>query len=328
MRIRKGYRKKAEKRRGKAGIILATLLFLLFLMPYGISFFAETDREVIHDEDDPSPAPFVICKNLLGRTRIPLETYLEGMMAAVIPAQYHQETLKAQAVILRSRCFFHAETENGEYVIPEDKLQDMYLTKVQRQSLWGDDFEEYDSRIRQAIEDTRGIIMMWEEKLINPPFFRVSNGTTRSSQVYRKYEQFYEYIKRVECKNDIRSEDYADLITVPKQEFKNIIAKLLKRETWQMEKIILHRDESDYVKEVQIGTDWIDGEAFRAAFGLPSAGFSFRDEPAEIHIESKGMGHGFGFSQFEANEQAVDGETWRDVLFYFFRDIKLEKIVS
>ena len=45
-----------------------------------------------------------------------------------------------------------------------------------------------------------------------------------------------------------------------------------------------------------------------------------------IEIKTKGIGHGYGFSQYSANQLALEGEDYRFLLNYFFSNITLEKI--
>ena len=46
----------------------------------------------------------------------------------------------------------------------------------------------------------------------------------------------------------------------------------------------------------------------------------------KIEIQTKGMGHGFGFSQYEANQLAKSGESYEQLLHCFFENFSLEKI--
>jgi stage II sporulation protein D len=94
----------------------------------------------------------------------------------------------------------------------------------------------------------------------------------------------------------------------------------------KLKKIILYKDENGYVKEVGVNGKKIKGEVFRQAFGLASASFSLDKIDAIIEIQTKGIGHGFGFSQWEANCLAKEGSSYEELLQHFFENISLEKI--
>ena len=108
--------------------------------------------------------------------------------------------------------------------------------------------------------------------------------------------------------------------------FVEILKKLVDLSTDKIEKIDLYRDANNYVKEVQIGEEVIDGEEFREAFDLVSSSFSLDKIDDVIEIQTKGMGHGFGFSQYEANQLAISGRDYTYLLNCFFENITLEKV--
>ena len=88
----------------------------------------------------------------------------------------------------------------------------------------------------------------------------------------------------------------------------------------------VEKDEKHYVKEVEIGEKIIDWEEFRKALGLVSSCYFLEKVNENIEIKTKGMGHGYGFSQYGANRLALKGQDYRYLLNYFFSNITLEKI--
>ena len=63
----------------------------------------------------------------------------------------------------------------------------------------------------------------------------------------------------------------------------------------------------------------------RAALGLPSACFYFSQLEGRVRITVKGLGHGLGMSQYGANEMAKEGKDYREILNYYYQDIRIEK---
>ena len=97
-----------------------------------------------------------------------------------------------------------------------------------------------------------------------------------------------------------------------------------------MEAMNLERDKANYVTEVSIGNERISGEVFRTAFSLNSSCFTVEKEnngmiEGAIIIKTKGVGHGIGFCQYGANEEAKKGCDFIEILNYFFTDIMIEK---
>jgi stage II sporulation protein D len=320
-----------KKRRETGRKLWSALLFFLFF-PYLCSYFAKTDRQEVSlaGNTDNGGQVWVVQNQLWGEKKIPLEEYLEGMLAATIPGEYEPETLKAQAILLRSRCMSLAQEENGEKVISASLLEDSYLSPKQRRKLWQEEAEatasDMEEKIKLALEETAGLILTWEGEYIDPPFFRLGSGRTRNTEEYQEEYGQWDYVDSVECEHDITAEGYKNKIVVKETEFKRKLADLLELDSWETEKIILCRDEADYVKSLQTASGEIDGEDFRYAFDLYSSCFTLTQEGSDLVIETKGLGHGFGFDQYEANEQAKEGKNARELLSFFFSKTSLEKM--
>ncbi|MBQ2400977.1 MAG: hypothetical protein II311_03065 [Lachnospiraceae bacterium] len=86
---------------------------------------------------------------------------------------------------------------------------------------------------------------------------------------------------------------------------------------------IVERDGSGYVKQVQIGQKTYTGEEVQYALGLTSACYSFERLDGKIRVICKGIGHGYGFAQFGANEMAKAGRTYEELLKYYFQNVEI-----
>lgn len=317
-------KRETTKRRDAKGFVFAALLFF-FLFPYLFSNFSQTTTQEIEIMGYEGKI-WVAIEKLWGKEKVLLEEYLAGMMAATIPADYEMETLKAQAVMLRSFCMSYMEKEDGIKVISDENLKEHFFTEEECRSLWQDKFDANIERMRQAVGATEGMVMVWKEQIINPSFFRVSNGMTRDITEYMVHKENWEYMKQVSCSEDIKSSEYIHYIQISQKDFKKKMAKLLEERTWKMEKIILTRDSAGYVKELQVGNKKINGEDFRYEMELPSSCFTLERAGDNIEIQVKGMGHGFGFSQYEANQQAKLEKDFITLLNLFFQNFQLEKV--
>ena len=316
-------RKKEKRGDRKVVLLLALLFFLLF--PYIISNFSKVEKQTIAVEKVPGQI-YVLEKKIWGGQKIPLEKYLIGMMAATIPGNYEMETLKAQAIILRSYCMNHMKKENGEKVIYDDELKKYYFTEQEYEELWGGTTGSYFSKMKNAVEETKGIILVCNGDIVEPPFSRMSNGKTRDITEYVIRKENFEYMKTVVCSMDEMAKDFVQYIEISQKEFTNRISKLINIKSEEIDKIVLYRDTNDYVKEIQIGEQVVDGEEFRQTFELISSSFSLDKIDDMIEIQTKGVGHGFGFSQYEANQLAIEGSDYIYLLNHFFNNITFEKV--
>ena len=316
--------KKREKRREKAGIFLPALLFFI-MFPYIISGFSGKEKQTFVNEEVPGQV-WVVQKRIWGIQKVPLEEYLIGMMAATIPAEYEPETLKAQAIILRSFCINHMEKENGEKVIHDDTVKEYYMQVSQCEELWEENTETYLQKLQAAVEETKGIIVVCEGDIVEPSFCRMSNGKTRDVTEYIRRREKYSYMKSVACDSDKMAVDYIQYVKFLRKDFEEIIKTMISDKNAKLEKLIIYRDKNNYVKEIHIGEEVIDGEEFRKNFDLVSSCYFLEVIDNAIEIQTKGIGHGFGFSQYEANQLAQKGNNHTYLLKYFFDNIELEKV--
>ena len=67
-----------------------------------------------------------------------------------------------------------------------------------------------------------------------------------------------------------------------------------------------------------------DGTETEGGRLLPSGYFSMEKAPCQsVILSGRGYGHGVGMSQTAACEMAKQGESYTDILEYFFNDIRL-----
>ena len=86
---------------------------------------------------------------------------------------------------------------------------------------------------------------------------------------------------------------------------------------------IVERDSAGYVKHVQIGQKTYTGEEVQYALGLNSCCFSFEHLKGKIRVICKGIGHGYGFAQFGANEMEKSGSDYVGLLNHYFQNIEI-----
>lgn len=316
--------KRTTKRREARGILFATLLFF-FLFPYVFSNFSKIEKQEVEIEEAQGKV-WVAKEKIWGKEKVLLEDYLVGMMVATIPVEYEVETLKAQAVLLRSFCMSFMEKQDGIKIISDEQLKEHYFTEEQARVIWEENYDINITKMKEAVKSTEGMVLVWQGQILNPPFFRVSNGMTRDITEYMVHIDEWAYMKQAKCGEDIKSPEYIHYIQISQKDFKKKMAKLLGEYTWKMEKITLTRDSAGYVKELQVGENTLSGEDFRYEMELPSACFTLERVEDNIEIQVKGMGHGFGFSQYQANQQAKLGKDFITLLNLFFQNFQLEKI--
>ena len=232
---------------------------------------------------------------------------------------YETETMKAQAVLLRTQLWKLMLKEEEPIRIQEEEL--FYNREISLEEL-------QTGRYKEAIRETDGLCLSYDNMPIQAAYFAVSNGQTRDAAGLWG-EDSYPYLKSVSCSGDILSKDYQSVKNVSKNEFCKIAASLFSNEVskeniWENLEFIY--DEAGYVINVRYQEFVCSGETFRYAFGLSSAAFGVKWQQDEVIFTVKGVGHGFGMSQYGANRKALEGDLFDEILQYYFFQTELVKI--
>ena len=84
-------------------------------------------------------------------------------------------------------------------------------------------------------------------------------------------------------------------------------------------------DAADYVMEVQIGNQMVQGERIKEILSLPSSCFTVQISGNQVRFLCKGRGHGLGMSQYGAEQMALEGKDYKEILNTFFPELNIEK---
>ena len=282
-------------------------LIILFLLPYIISVFINGKNAVQGADSDNA------------------SVYLAGILAGETDGGYEIEALKAQAVVLRTELY---RTEKEKQTI-----LDKCLTQTQMKKKWGPKYEENLKKCQQAAQETKGIVLWYHETFAWAPFHQSSNGKTRDVQEVLGNAD-YPYITAKECPLDKAAEDEIQVHLIEYKEIQKRCREFLVAEEQKKAENgygyedfeIQEWDSSGYVRKMRIGETICTGDQFRDALKLPSSSFSFYEGPHGLKIATVGKGHGFGMSQWTAQEMAKDGKNYEEILQFFYEGTELHHI--
>lgn len=306
---------------------LGAVLLFCILLPYVIATL--TGNVKIDGKLDIEDEIMVIYESDNGVEKIPLETYMVGALAASIPEDFESETIKAQAVLLRTNIL--RMYQDGEYKgkneIELKSTGQEYLTVNQMKRKWEGEFGQNYKRLQTLNALVKGEKLCYQGILITAPYFYCSAGSTRSGNEVLGSDDF-PYLQPAACRTDLSVEDCGYVITYPEKEFFERVEVLSKSaadkaDFW--DKLELTRDGAGYVDTVSMDGRQFTGEAFRRALGLRSACFEIKQQGDRVKIETRGLGHGLGMSQCYANHMAEQGADYKEILNYFFSGVELVK---
>jgi stage II sporulation protein D len=261
---------------------------------------------------------------------VPLESYVAGVVSGEMPAEFEVEALKSQALAARTYIVDRLVKNNFTDVPKNSHVTDtvkhqVYLDDKQLRERWGSSYAWKIQRIHQAISETEGKILTYEEKPIIATFFSTSNGYTENSEDY--WGQKIPYLRSVAVPWDKISPRYEETMTVPLQQLearlKTKIAVPASTGDKQWERV-LSRTAGQRVKEVKIGDRTYTGRKVRELLDLNSSHFSMNLEKNKVVIHTRGYGHGVGMSQWGANGMAREGKKAEQIVRYFYTGVKIE----
>lgn len=299
-------------------ILLACIL--AFLFPYIVTLAWTGKIEEKKGIPIPSSGKRVILDRKGAETSMDVEAYLPGVVAKQIPADYGKEALRAQAIIARTYIYGKM---NGQNEVKESDLHMDYLEQKQMEKLWGSEaFVATYEKVEDAVRSTTGTVITYNGNLIEPLFHRASDGKTRAG------DDAHPYLQPVECKKDVGAEGFLNIIQFSKEEFAEKINQIsgdvpVKPDDIPKSIQIIQRDDSGYVEMVQIGTRSFTGEEVQYALSLPSPSYEFEEYEGGVRAVCRGIGHGYGLSQYGAKCKNEEGWTAEKILAYFYKNIVL-----
>ncbi len=281
-------------------------LIIVTLLPYVVTVFVNgKDAEVSGDGNSP-----YVSVGQNGKTkRLPLDEYGVGVLAKEMEADAGLEALKAQAILIRTSIYKSIQEEGSGTLLTKG-----YWTRRQMENNWGaGQYGEKFEKLEKAWVETKGQVLMYDGNLALTPYHKLSNGRTRAASEVFGNEK-YPYLMVKECPQDIEA---GDAMTT---------SMLSGAAGTDME--VTATDSAGYVTEVRCGEEKVSGEEFRAAYHLASACFTFQEFEGQIRVTAKGIGHGLGMSQYTAEKMADEGNTYEEILNFFFEGTTVEEVAE
>lgn len=268
---------------------------------------------------------------------LPLEEYLKAVVPSEMPSTYEKEALMAQAVCARTyACKQMEERRMKEYGgdVDDSVNFQVYGNIASREST------------AQAVELTRGKVLCQDGMLIQAYYFSTSPGVTSTDEVWGATEAA-SYLKSVTCTFDQESPWSAWQVSIPwdvlKERAKNWLGedalKTLEitrknqsgavtglRIAGENQEHTLQEEYSirEFLSPKGISLTQKNGNTEEGGNLLPSAYFTMDVVPdTEVRIQGKGYGHGVGMSQNAANEMALEGYSYEEILRYFFNNVEI-----
>ena len=157
------------------GVLVFPFVVTLFLTsePKETAFFDYNDFEIYSEKNGV-------------KEKLDFNDYLVGVIAANMPAGYHLEALKAQAVIVRTYALHNilllGEESPGKKAFTTSELGLSYIDLNDMEEYWtSDEYLNYFTKLENSIYGTDGEVISYDGELILPMFFYTGSGHTRNA---------------------------------------------------------------------------------------------------------------------------------------------------
>ena len=252
-------------------------------------------------------------------TKLNLEEYIIGVVAGEMPASFEVDALKAQAIAARSYALSKINTATTSYDLLTNVTNQVYITTTDMQKKWGTDYEYYYNRIKDAVLETKDLVMEYDGEVISAYYFAMSNGYTEDASLV--FGETHDYLESVDSTWDENVKNFEVTTTFSKEEFCEKLS--LDCSNIAIENIV--HSATNRVNSITINNQEFKGTKIRSLLNLRSTDFDI-DITDKVTITTKGYGHGVGMSQYGANEMAKKGYTYEEILNYYYKGIDIVKI--
>lgn len=244
-----------------------------------------------------------------------LEEYVLGVVGAEMPASFNIEALKAQAILARTYAL--KSIKNGKKLTDTVSTQ-AYKDNSELQKLWKNDYTKYYEKIKKAVNETKGKVILYNNEYIDAVYHSTSNGKTENSK--NVWKNILPYLVSVDSSWDKNVKSYKKETIFEINEFCNIL-KLDVEEPITYE--IIH-NETGRVRQITINNKTFSGTEFRNLLKLRSTDFEIEINDEKVKVTTYGYGHGVGMSQYGANEMAKQGYSYIQILKHYYTGVVIK----
>ena len=243
--------------------------------------------------------------------------YLIGVVSSEMPASFNLEALKAQSVLARTYALKIKQTNKK---LTDTVSTQSYIDIDQMKNKWGNNFNTYYNKIKNAVESTNEEYLSYNGNYIEALYHSTNNGKTESSlDVFGNY---YPYLISVSSDYDKNASSYLRTISMPLDTISNKLGLTLNNDS--VINVISYTDGGN-IKEININGSNFSGKKVRELLSLRSADFDININDNYVNITTRGYGHGVGMSQYGANGMANNGYSYKDILSHYYPGTTLTK---
>lgn len=215
--------------------------------------------------------------------KISMEEYICNLAIKEMKEYDNIEALKAFCVIIRSN-FIKRIIEIDSYKVKDKQLGLGYDYGLDVNSKSNKLIKR---KVKRAIKDTKGEIMIYNGKVIRIPYHEISKGETLNKTA--NDNTIIPYLKKADCRDDLESINYLHIKYFHLSNM-DILNKMIEQDI------------------------------------LKSNNYSIEQINNRVRLVCQGKGHNYGMSLYNANVMGVKGYSYKEILNKFYKNVKLVRI--
>ncbi|MBI4712122.1 MAG: SpoIID/LytB domain-containing protein, partial [Planctomycetes bacterium] len=257
---------------------------------------------------------------------IDLESYLPGVVSSEMDENWPAESLAAQAITARSFAFYRIKQSKLRSAVLDYDLTDDIFSQVYRGE------ERTGPKTRQAVESTRGVIMLYDARIFNCLYHDTCAGHTEPGNLVFGLTAIAP-LSGKPCGFCTHSKHTNWQLRLTQQE---IISGLKLEDTKTIESIrVTKTAPGGHALEVALKIPnreeeiLMNAQKFRIALGpnrLRSTMFRIEKIGNDFVFTGHGWGHAVGLCQEGARGMSNKGYTPLQILEYYYPEVKVVKI--
>ena len=259
-----------------------------------------------------------------------LEEYLVGVVSAEMPASFHMEALKAQAIAARTFAISRMQHPSPKVTALHKDAQlstspetcQAWIGEETQRNRWGDQYTKYHKKIVRAVAETAGEVLCYEGTLIEP-LYHASCGGGLTEAAVDVWGNEKPYLVSVAC-NHPDDPHTQQTVTMSLQEMRQRLGIGTTAGSTTIQ--LLSSTASNRVKTVRIGEKQFTGIQVRNLLGLKSTLFRWDIHGTQVTFTTNGYGHGVGMCQYGADYYGAQGQSYRQILQRYYPGTEITKI--
>ncbi len=255
-----------------------------------------------------------------------IETYVMGVVAGEMKNDWPLEALKAQAILARTFVVRFVSEKESRYAGAD------ISTDIAEAQAYNE--ENINDRIRQAVEETAGQVLVTASGTLPYTWFHAHSGGTTAlaweGLGWRDAEPAYTRITDGLDSPDAPAEAKTWSADFPAEEFLAACRKVGADPQSISNISIAEKGDSGRAVTLMVDGEKVPAAELRIALGSTVMRSTLLTElssnGASVHMEGRGYGHGVGMPQWGAYALAQDGLTGADIALHYYNDLSLVKM--